>query len=379
MFAVFEEYLPEWMVNDRWQLAGLTLSQWIGLLLAAIVAFVVGLVLQQIIVNVGRIVARRTEVQWDNELFDALPGPLRLLLTLVVFSWMLPGVAPAAEAFLDPLLACGTIFAVTWFILRGLRIGGRLVEQYFTKGVENTVHARAIHTQVSVVRTILRFIILIGAVAMALMQFEVARTLGVSLLASAGVAAAALGFAARNTVASLLAGIQIAFTQTVKIGDVVVIEGEWGRIEDIRLTYVVVQIWDLRRLIVPVTYFTEKPIENWTTKATDLLGTVYLYTDYTVSVDDVRQELKRILNETELWDGKTQSVIVTNLTQNGAELRILVSAADSSKLWDLRCLVREKMLHWLQTRGEKVLPKHRVVTEPTGDSGAAAESAAASD
>jgi small-conductance mechanosensitive channel len=357
------EYTPEWM-NETY-FAGLSLAQWVGLAGCVALAYVVGLAMQLLITRGAPLVTRRTKAAWDDSLLALLPGPLRLFLTLFVLAQLLPQLELNVEAhnFLQSLLSGGVIVAVIWLLLRLLQLGGRMLIGYRIRGAEDTPQARAIRTQVSVIQTVVRFLLILAAVALVLMQFEVARGIGVSLLASAGIAGIAIGFAAQRTVSTLFAGIQLAFTRVIKIGDSVVVEGQFGTIEDIRLTFVVVKIWDLRRLILPVTYFVEKPIENWTATTTDLLGTVFVYTDYTVPVDEIRDELKKSLEETDLWDGKVQGVQVTNLTERFAEVRILVSAADGGKLFNLRCLIRERLLTWLQGRGRGHLPIYRIEME----------------
>jgi small-conductance mechanosensitive channel len=182
------------------------------------------------------------------------------------------------------------------------------------------------------------------------------------MLASAGVAGVVIGLAAQRTVANLLAGIQLAVFQPIRIGDAVVVESEYGWIEEIGLAYVVIRIWDDRRLILPVSYFLEKPFHNWTRQSPALLGTVMLYLDYTAPVEEVRAELGRLLDETPLWDRRVQAVQVSDLTADGVQLRVLVSAADGALLWDLRCLVRERLLVWLQTHGRAYLPVKRSET-----------------
>ena len=192
-----------------------------------------------------------------------------------------------------------------------------------------------------------------------MMIFDNIRQLGVSLLASAGVLGIIVGLAAQRSISTLLAGLQIALTQPIRMDDVVIIEGEWGRIEEITLTYVVVRIWDLRRMVVPVTYFLEKPFQNWTRVSADLLGTVTIYTDYNIPVDALREELQRILKDSPRWDGKTWGLQVTNASERTVECRALMSAVDSSSAWDLRCEVREKMLDFLQRNYPASLPKIR--------------------
>jgi small-conductance mechanosensitive channel len=192
-----------------------------------------------------------------------------------------------------------------------------------------------------------------------LMTFEKVRQLGTTLLASAGIIGIIFGIAAQRTIGTFMAGLQIAFTQPIRIDDVVIVENEWGRIEEITLTYVVVKIWDLRRLMVPITYFIEKPFQNWTRVTADLLGTVYIYVDYTVPVEAVRAELREILKGTELWDGKVCVLQVTNTSEHAIELRALMSAADASTAWALRCYAREKLVEFIQKSYPESLPKLR--------------------
>jgi small-conductance mechanosensitive channel len=245
-------------------------------------------------------------------------------------------------------------------LIRLSRLAGTLLEAYLANQTSDPALQRSIRTQVLVPLRVFRFLIVILAIALVLIQFELVRTVGLSMLASAGVAGVVIGLAAQRTVANLLAGIQLAVFQPIRIGDAVVVEGDYGTVEEIGLTYVVIKIWDERRLILPVSYFLEKPFQNWTRQSAEMLGTVLLLTDYTVSVEEVRAELSRLLQETALWDRRVSIVQVTNFTEQSVELRILVSAADSAQLFELRCLVREKLLVWLQTSGQSSLPRRRV-------------------
>jgi hypothetical protein len=201
-------------------------------------------------------------------------------------------------------------------------------------------------------------LIIIVALGIMLMTFPGIRQIGAGLFASAGLAGLLVGLAARTTITNLLAGIQIALTEPIRLEDVVIVEGEWGTIEEIGSTYVVVRIWDMRRLVVPLSYFIEKPFQNWTRVTADLLGTVFVYADYTASVEEVRQELHRVLQATDLWDGKVWGLQVTNATEHTVEMRALMSASDSSKAWDLRCYVREKLIGFLQSHPQN-LPRTR--------------------
>ncbi len=204
------------------------------------------------------------------------------------------------------------------------------------------------------------------AICLALMTFENIRRLGSTLLASVGIIGIIVGLAAQKTIGTFIAGIQLAFTQPIRVDDVVIVENEWGRIEEITLTYVVVKIWDLRRLILPATYFLEKPFQNWTRTTADLLGTVYIYADYSIPVEPLRQELERILRNSGEWDGKVCGLQVTGASERTVELRGLISAPDASAAWNLRCLVREQLVAFIRTRYPGSLPKVRAAFEKTG-------------
>jgi small-conductance mechanosensitive channel len=195
------------------------------------------------------------------------------------------------------------------------------------------------------------------------MVFPKGQQIGKTLLASAGIIGIVVGMSAQKTITTVIAGLQIAFTQPIRLDDVVIVESEWGRIEEITLTYVVVRIWDQRRLIVPVTYFIEKPFQNWTRTTAELLGTVFLYTDYTVPVDAVRQTLQDILGKSPLWDRRVCVLQVTNATEKTMELRALMSTANASDGWDLRCQVREQLLTYIQKQHPEALPRTRAVLE----------------
>jgi len=197
-------------------------------------------------------------------------------------------------------------------------------------------------------------------VAVTLMLFESVRKIGLSLFASAGIAGIILGLAAQKVIGTILAGLQIAISQPIRLDDVLVVEGEWGWVEEISLTFVVVRIWDKRRLILPTTYFIEKPFQNWTRNNSDILGTVFIYTDYNVPFDKLRDELTRLLNSTNLWDGKANVLQVTDAKENYVEIRALMSASSSPKAWDLRVFVREKLITYIQTNYPESFPKTRV-------------------
>src|SRR5690606_9134491 len=202
-------------------------------------------------------------------------------------------------------------------------------------------------------------VIAVVAGALILMKVPGAENVGASLLASAGIAGLIVGAASRPALSNLIAGLQIALTQPIRLDDVVIVEGEWGRVEEITNTYVVVRIWDLRRLIVPLSHFIEKPFQNWSRQKTDLLGTVFLHVDYSIPLQELRTELHRILQASKRWDGKVWVLQVVDATERTIQLRALMSAPDSGTAWDLRCEVREALIEFIRNRYPESLPRVR--------------------
>ncbi|MBN2699685.1 MAG: mechanosensitive ion channel [Bacteroidales bacterium] len=305
---------------------------------------------------------KRTGNQLLRSIREKVRLPALLLLMVVALDIIVLAFAPE-NRFIDGLrhfLNLLLIFAITWLLIRLINLGREIIMMRYDIKEKDNLKARSVVTQFRILERIIIFIVILIAISVALMTFEQIRRVGVSLFASAGVAGIILGFAAQKMLGNVLAGFQIAFAQPIRIDDVVIVEKEWGWIEEITLTYVVVRIWDKRRLILPTTYFIEKPFENWTRVSADILGTVYLYTDYTVPVDSLRQELTRILESEKNWDGKVNVVQVTGSTERSMEVRALVSAADSSSAWDLRVSVREKMIDFLQKNYPDALPRSRV-------------------
>jgi small-conductance mechanosensitive channel len=234
--------------------------------------------------------------------------------------------------------------------------------------------ARKHVTQVRVLQRVTATLVVILTVAAALMTFDSVKQYGVSLIASAGAAGIIVGLALRPLLTNLFAGIQIAITQPIRIGDAVIVENEWGWIEEITGTYVVIKLWDWRRLVVPLAYFLEKPFQNWTRQTTDLIGTVLLWVDYTVPVAPIRARLEQIVRETTLWDGQVVNLQVVDSNERAVQLRALVSARTSPESWDLRCEVREKLIEFLQQTYPAALPKQRAEVIELGRRPAAAVS-----
>lgn len=242
-----------------------------------------------------------------------------------------------------------------------------VIQWKFDVGVEDNLYARRVNTRIRVLQKICLVLLWAGSLAGMLMQFDRFRALGTTMLASAGVLSIILGVSAQKTFASIIAGVQIALSQPINLDDVVIVEGEWGRIEEITFTYVVVKIWDQRRLIVPVTYFLEHPFQNWTRKNAEITGSVFLHVDYETPIDPLRQEARRLCEDaSHLWDGKTCVVQVTEAGSEAVTIRVLATAPDASKAWDLRCLIREGLITYMNKNYPGCLPKRRVTV--SGDS-----------
>ena len=254
------------------------------------------------------------------------------------------------------LIICG----LTWSLLVLTKIGKIALLKQYDINQEDNLKARKVYTQINVLEKVAKFIIVILGIGLILISFESIRQIGVGLFASAGVAGIIIGFSAQKAIGTLIAGVQIAITQPFRLEDAVVVEGEWGWIEEINLNYVVVRLWDQRRLILPSTYFLEKPFQNWTRSSSDIIGSVFIHTDYTISFDALRAELDRILELTDLWDKKVKVLQVTDAKEFTVESRILVSAKNSPTAWDLRVYVREKMVEFIQKNYPESLPKTRI-------------------
>jgi small-conductance mechanosensitive channel len=341
----------------------------IYLLGAAVAGFAVSL----LVLLLARLWARRRPSEMARSLLRRFGGPVRLALPLLAAAVMQPfaGLQGPLLQVMRQLISLLVIFTVAWTLVRAAALlEDYLLHRYNLQTADN-LKARKVYTQVRYLRRVFSVLVAVLAIAMALMNFDKVRQLGTTILASAGILGIILGFASQRSIALLFAGFQVALTQPIRIDDVVVIEGEWGRIEEITLTYVVVRIWDLRRLVVPINFFVEKPFQNWTRVSAALLGTVYLYCDYGVPVQAVRAELERFLRASSLWDGKVADVQVTEATEKTLQLRALVSASDASKLWDLRCAVREQLVGFLQREYPLSLPRLRAeLQEPEeGDAG----------
>ncbi|HYR56258.1 MAG TPA: mechanosensitive ion channel family protein [Myxococcaceae bacterium] len=356
----FGETVPQFLFNHS--VLELELWQWLGVLVVLLFATVVSSLLQRIILAVARRVGRLKNLRWYNALLESARGPLRLPIWAGMVSAGTDPLllTPGAERFFDIVVRSVSILAVAWFLRRFVGRSASYVQELAALESEDLGKTRGLRTQLSVLNRVLGVAIYVVSAALLLMQFEFVRNVGVSLLASAGIAGLVIGLAAQRSMSTLLAGIQLSITQPVRIGDTVVVESENGEVEEITLTYVVVRIWDKRRLIVPITYFLDKPFQNWSKGSTEILGIVTLQVDHLADFDAFREELRRVLEGEgrQLWDGKIQNLKVIEASDKTVTLRILISARDPDASWNLRCLVRERMLRLLREHPEW-LPKTR--------------------
>jgi len=324
---------------------------------------VVGAVLAVLAYRFLRKIARNQQYAhiW-LQVLKRLGMPLGILIVITVVSVALP-VDEIKGLPLDLHTVISICFNVVlaWLCIIGITNIRTVVMAKYDITSKNNLKARKMQTQLVVIERILIVLVLLIAFSVTLLSFPKIRQVGVSLLASAGIAGIIIGFAAQQSISMFLAGFQIAFTQPIRLDDVVIVEGEWGWIEEITLTYVVVRIWDKRRLIVPINYFIEKPFQNWTRTSAEIMGTVFIYVDYGFPVDKMREELTRILKEADEWDGKVNVLQVTDSREHTMELRALMSSVDSPTSWDLRVKVREKLIGFVQQQFPQYLPNTRVI------------------
>lgn len=254
------------------------------------------------------------------------------------------------------------IFSIAWISIQFVKAGAYYLQGKLDIGTSDNLNARSRLTQIKVFKGIINSLIVILTIAIGLLTFEQVRTIGISLLTSAGIIGIIVGFAAQKSIGMILAGIQLAITQPIRLDDVVIVEGEWGKIEEITLTYVVVKIWDERRLVLPVTYFLEKPFQNWTRTGADITGTIFICVDYNFPVESIRIALPDMLNGNADWDGRILNVQVTKTTEQYKEIRVLLSSSDASKNWDLRAAIREKLIDFINVNYPDTFAKIRIKT-----------------
>ncbi|SDK24730.1 Mechanosensitive ion channel [Catalinimonas alkaloidigena] len=349
------------------------LSPWLQLLFwisaALIGSLIVGLLLRWLMFRVVGYYERTYNYYLLESVIKHLRRPLAVFMPLFILALVIPATPvqalirelPYVEFTVNKVVKVLLLLALGWLVLRILNVIQDVVFAQYSIATDNNFTARKVRTQMQFIKKLASVAVVIIISSIILMSFESVRQFGTGLLTSAGVAGIIVGFAAQKSIANLLAGFQIAFTQPIRIDDVVIAEGEWGRIEEITLTYVVVCIWDKRRLILPITYFIDHPFQNWTRVSADIMGSVFLYTDYTIPIEPLRDELTRLLESSKLWDRKVNVLQVTDSKEHTLELRALMSAATSSDAWDLRCYVRENLVNFIQKNYPECLPRTRAL------------------
>lgn len=332
-------------------------------------ALLVAGLIHRVLYRTAKKMAARTSGTVDNALVMHSRRPVRAMFVVFALFLVIPNLSLSGDTIdtLTHLLTLALTAVVGWLAIGMTGVITDVVTARYDLEADDNLLAREMHTRARVIRRVLVAVIVVITASIMLMSIPSIRQIGVTLFASAGVAGLVIGMAARPALSNLIAGLQLAMTQPIRIDDVVIVENEWGWIEEIRATFVVVRIWDLRRLVVPLSYFLENPFQNWTRQTSDILGTVFLYADYTVPVGKVREELHRVLQTTDLWDRKAWGLQVTDAKQQTVELRALMSASNSGRAWDLRCYVREAMLDFLQREHPGSLPRVRAELDRRGE------------
>ncbi|MEY8711356.1 mechanosensitive ion channel family protein [Mangrovibacter phragmitis] len=342
---------------------------WVPALLLVTLSFAVGFLARFILLRVIRYWQKR-----DRKLFKSLEKHLRgsmfLFLPLLLINVGVHYINIPTNV-LNLITSTANIFIILSFCSVLIRLTNVVQDMLFIRydiNLSNNLRARKIRTQIIYVKKVAIVLLVLFCLSLILLSFPGVRKFGTTILAGAGVAGIIIGFALQKSLVNLFAGIQIAFTQPIKIDDAVVVEKEWGWIEEINLTYVVVRIWDLRRLVLPITYFTENAFQNWTRNNAQILGSVFLYVDYSMPLEPLRKHFEKVLSETKLWDQQTQVLQVTDTTEKTMTIRLLMTAQNSPTAWDLRCYVREKMIEFIQQNYPQSLPHVRATLNNSTDS-----------
>jgi small-conductance mechanosensitive channel len=339
-----------------------------------ILAGCIGLLLHRLTLRLFERFSPPRKVRTFFELFvENTKGPSRLAYVVFLVGAALPSVnfSLATTLTIAHVLLVAFVLLIGWTSIRASEIFASLYLTRFRTDVDDNLLARKHLTQIRILKRAGAILIGVVTVGVALMTFNQVRQYGISLFASAGAASLVLGLAARPLLTNLIAGVQIAITQPIRLEDAVIVEGEWGWIEEISSTYVVVRLWDWRRMILPISYFLEKPFQNWTRESGALIGSVYLYLDYSIPVQAIRDKLTEVAAESHLCDGKVVNLQVSDAREGVIELRCLVSARNAPQAWDLRCEVREKLIAFIQAEYPHALPHMRVAMDPVGGGAAA--------
>ncbi|WP_101927317.1 MULTISPECIES: mechanosensitive ion channel family protein [Luteimonas] len=326
-----------------------------------VVALVLGIAVHWGLRGLARVAARRADQSLRARIATvvAVPASIALPLLFLAIALRYTPLDAGLTGQLRHWLGIGGLLCLTWLAARVVgAIEDRILRQH-PVDVEDNLAARRVQTQTRVISRVIQGAVVLVGVALALMTFPQIRQVGAALLASAGIIGLVAGVAAQPVFGNLIAGLQIALAQPIRLDDVVIVEGEWGRIEEITATYVVVRIWDERRLVVPLQWFIANPFQNWTRTSAQLLGTAFLWLDHRAPIAAIRAELQRICEADPRWDGRVCVTQITETDRHTIEVRLLVSARNSGDLFDLRCAVREGMLAFLGAHHPEALPRLR--------------------
>ncbi|MBS1665162.1 MAG: mechanosensitive ion channel [Bacteroidetes bacterium] len=338
---------------------------WDGLLAA--LALVLGLILKFILSLLLKKKPKdgRPSFSLTRSILSRLSKPFTGFLPLLALNFLMPAMRMRTNVYhaINKIVEILLAIAFANVLIGVIKVFEDYVYHHYDIKKADNLKERKIRTQLQFIRRLAISLIIILTACIILLSFNNLRKLGTGLLTGVGVGGIIIGFAAQKSLGNLLAGFQIAFTQPLRIDDVLVVEGEWGRVEEITLTYVVVNIWDQRRLILPINYFVEKPFQNWTRTTADILGTVFLYLDYTIPLDPMREEFTRLLESNPLWDKRVKVLQVTNASEKTIEVRALMSASSSGNAFDLRCDIREGLIKWVQQNYPDCFPINRAIIE----------------
>ena len=326
--------------------------------LLIILAGIIGLVISITVIKLIKLTALKQDWSVVRAISQNLTSVLYFFIPLVLITIVTKtySISNAEYEWTNVISKVLLIAVTTWLMTRIVVIVEKILIEKLDFDSEDNNYARRMFTKIKFIKRIIIILIVLIGISILLLSFDNVRQYGIGILTSAGIFSVIIGFAAQKSLGNLMAGIQIAFTQPIKIDDVVIVEGEWGRIEEINLTYVVVNIWDLRRLVLPITYFVDKPFQNWTRNESNLIGTAFFNLNYNTPVEKLRTKLEEILLSSPLWDRRSWALQVTDTNAQWMVVRAIMSARSSSQAFDLRCYVREKMIEYIVAEFPDALP-----------------------
>jgi len=338
------------------------LQPWAWNLCVVGTALLAGFLIKLIITSLLHFYKRTADYSFFKSVLTHIGPALNHFVPLLLLNLLIPSMELSKRYvnIVDRSVEILLIISFASLLISAIKTFEDYVYHTYDLNKADNLKERKIRTQLQFIRKVIIVFIVLVTISIILLSFDNVRKIGAGLLTGVGIGSIIIGFAAQKSLANFLAGFQIAFTQPIRIDDVLVVEGEWGRVEDITLTYVVLNIWDQRRLILPINYFIEKPFQNWTRTTSEILGTVFIYADYSLPVDELRVELTRLLELNELWDKRVGILEVTDVKEQTMEIRALVSARNSSQAFDLRCYVRENLVKYIREKVPGSLPQKRL-------------------